>query len=254
MFIKAVIATTWASQFLLWNYNVSHSLISYVPPELTHNVMNHMRLFKTRQALYSIQNIITLYPREHAFGCKISTENRPNTTLCIVLGCWTVTLKTSSHIFHPISTVNCGNKIDIWKPWRHRLPNLNSLSSSSALQGCRDGDPDECGGTTLPSARQEAVRGGLPLRGHPGSAVIPGDWAGATGAGRLWRPDRLRSPHCQGLHLQHARYVCVTVYLKHALVFSPQTDMNRAAEVSWLIDQLIKRKLGANYLDSWVIV
>lgn len=42
------------------------------------------------------------------------------------------------------------------------------------FQGCRDGIPDERGGTTFPSPRQEAVRGGLPVGGHPGAAVSTG--------------------------------------------------------------------------------
>lgn len=77
------------------------------------------------------------------------------------------------------------------------------------MQGCGDGNPDERGGTTLPSPRQEVVGGGLPVGGHPGPAVVPGVRAGRTGTGRLRRPDGLRSPHCQGLHLQHAGYVAV---------------------------------------------
>lgn len=96
-------------------------------------VIIHMRLFRTRHTLCSIQNIkgpATLYPTERTFGCKILPENKPNLTLCFDLWCYTVTLKTSSRISHPILTVNHGNKaVVIWKLWRHRLSNLKLFLS-----------------------------------------------------------------------------------------------------------------------------
>uniref|UniRef100_A0AAQ4NNI2 Transmembrane protein 102 n=1 Tax=Gasterosteus aculeatus aculeatus TaxID=481459 RepID=A0AAQ4NNI2_GASAC len=86
----------------------------------------------------------------------------------------------------------------------HSLALLGAAHSKKPAVGYRDGDPDECGGTALPGPGQKAVRGGLPVGGHPGAAVGPGVRAGGAGAGGLRRPDRLRGSHRQRLYLQHA--------------------------------------------------
>lgn len=167
--------------------------------------MIHTELMKTRQPLYNKQNTkgsANLNESNHRL-------KHPENTLNIALLLLAAT--TSSYCWHwdriiPFDRVSRDNRSTVMLKPEHSQFKLD-LFSCFTFQGCRDGVPDERGGAALPSPRQEAVRGGLPVGGHPGAAVGTGVWAGVAGAGGVWWSNSFRGPHSQGLYLQHAWYV-----------------------------------------------